>query len=103
MEDFTKIRLEIEIMAQRVISQYMISNDAIAKQIEAGVKRAFEETDIEKLVENSVRHCIEKAIHDSADWGKISKIVHEKADEIIDGYVAKSMAAFKRDCNKKFK
>ena len=84
-------------MAQRIISQYMINNDVITKQIEAGVKRAFEETDIEKLVESNVKGCIEKAIKDSADWGKIREAVRKKADEISEGYIQKAIDRFRTD------
>jgi len=48
--DYTKVRVELEIAAQRLISQFMLNNQEIEKQLEAGVKKAFENFDFEKVV-----------------------------------------------------
>jgi hypothetical protein len=99
MENFTQVRVELDIQAQKMISQYMINNERIEKEIEAGIKKAFESIDLEKEVERSVKNCIERAIRDSADWGKIRDAVKKKTDEIVEKYIETSIAQFKRDYN----
>ena len=97
MENFTKVRVELDIQAQKMISQYMIDNERIEKEVEAGIKKAFESIDLEKEVERSVKNCIEQAIKQSADWGVIRKAVEKKTDEIIKTYIEKSIAQFRKD------
>lgn len=97
MENFTQIRVELDIQAQKLINQYMIDNKRIEKEIEAGIKKAFESIDLEKEVEKSVKNCIEKAIKDSSDWGKIRNAVKKKTDVIVEEYIEKSIANFRKD------
>ncbi len=97
MENFTQVRVELDIQAQKMISQYMINNERIEKEIEAGIKKAFESIDLEKEVERSVKNCIEQAIKQSAEWGKIRDAVKKKTDEIVETYIEKSIAKFRQD------
>jgi fructose/tagatose bisphosphate aldolase len=97
MEDFTQIRVELDVQAQRLISQYMIDNERISKQVEIGVKRAFEKIDLEKEVENSVMGAIQRAIKESSEWGKIREAVKKKTDEIVESYIEKAIQGFKSD------
>jgi len=54
MEDYTKVRVELEIAAQRLISQYMLNNKEIEKQLEAVMKKADELIDsyVLKAIDN---------------------------------------------------
>ncbi len=97
MENFTQVRVELDVVAQKLISQYMINNDRIEKEIEIGIKRAFETIDLEKEVEKSVKNAIQKAIQDSSDWGKIREAVRKKTDEIVEFYIEKSINKFRQD------
>ena len=97
MENYTQVRVELDVMAQKLISQYMINNERIEKDIESGIKRAFETIDLEKEVERSVKNAIERAIKDSSEWGKIRDAVKKKTDEIIETYIEKSISKFRQD------
>jgi hypothetical protein len=97
MENFTQVRVELDIQAQKMISQYMINNERIEKEIEAGIKRAFDSIDLEKEVERSVKNCIEQAIKQSAEWGKIRDAVKKKTDEIVETYIENSISKFRQD------
>jgi len=97
MENFTQVRVELDIQAQKMISQYMINNEKIEKEIESGIKNAFERIDLEKEVEQSVKNCIQEAIKKSGEWGKIRDAVKIKTDEIVENYIEKSIAKFKFD------
>ena len=97
MENSTQIKVELDIQAQRLISQYMINNERIEKEIEAGIKRAFESIDFAKEVEHSVKNCIDQAIKSSGEWGKIRDAVKKKADEIIETYIEKSISNFRQN------
>ena len=95
MENSTTIKLEIEVAAQRMISQYMIHNDQLKKQLESGIKKAFEDFDFEKTIENQVRETIAGIIKKSGDWGKIRRAVEEKLSEAIDAKVNKIVKAIR--------
>jgi hypothetical protein len=97
MENAIVIKTQIEIAAQKIIQQVMIGNEALEKQIEEGVKRAFDNFDFSAEVERAVRSCIERAIKESSDWGAISKMVHEKAETIIQEYIQSSFDKFRKD------
>lgn len=97
MENYTQVKVELDIMAQKLINQYLINNEKIEKEIEAGIKKAFDNIDIEKEVEQSVKHAIEQAIRDSSDWGKIRAAVRKKTDEIVDAYIERAISKFKQE------
>ncbi len=97
MENTSTIRVELDIHAQKMIHQYMIDNQRVEKEIEAGIKKAFESIDLEKEVERAVKKCIEDAIRQSADWGKIRDAVKKKTDEIVENYIEKSISKFRQD------
>lgn len=61
------------------------------------MKQAFERFDFVKSVESAVKGCIERAIKDSSNYGKISEAIHKKADEIIDQYIQTSIDKFRKD------
>lgn len=83
MENTVRIRTELDIQAEKIISCFMDHNENIKAQVEAGVKRAFENFDIEKEIEEAVTKNIHAAIHDSRNYGKIMTAVYAKVDQII--------------------
>ena len=97
MENYTRVRVELDVVAQKLISQYIIDNERIENDIEAGIRRAFETIDLEKEVERSVKNAIERAIKDSSEFGKIRDAVKRKTDEIIETYIEKSISKFRQD------
>lgn len=101
MDDNIKIRLELEVAAQRIIGQYMINNKRVESAIEEGVKNAFESIDIAAEVEKTVRNAIEKAIRQSGEWGRIQEAVKKKTDEIVDTYIEQAVNRFKKDFEEK--
>lgn len=103
MDNSVIIRMEMDIQAQKLISQYMISNEKIEKQLEAGIKNAFDNFDFEKAVEITVKNCIDTAIRKSGDWGRISTLVQDKANEVIDGYVERAINRMKAELKNDFK
>jgi hypothetical protein len=94
---FSTVRVELDIQAQHFIGQHMLHNAQIAKDIEAGVKKAFDSIDFEKEVENSVKRCIHDAIRQSTEWGTIKEAVKKKTDEIVDTYIENSINKFRKD------
>ena len=94
MENALIIKTQIEIAAQKIIQQTMLTNDQISKQVEEGIKRAFANFDFETEIEKSITLSIERAIRDSTQWGRISKLVYEKADAIIQTFIDKQIKEF---------
>jgi hypothetical protein len=103
MENSVIIRMEMDIQAQKLISQYMIANEHLEKKLEAGIKNAFEKFDFQAAVEVTVTDCIQNAIRKSGDWGRISTLVQEKANEVIDGYVERAINRMKGNLKNDFK
>lgn len=97
MENSTSIKIELDIQAQKIISGYMVNNEKIASEIEAGIKRAFETINIPDHVERNVKMCIENAIKQSSEWGKIREKVSKMTDEIVDKYIESSINKFRTD------
>lgn len=93
-DNITSIRFELEVAAQKLISRYMINNEAIEAEIEAGIKAAFTNIDIPKLIESTVSKCIQDAIKSSGEWGKIHAAVKKKTDEIVDSYIQVAIDKF---------
>lgn len=91
MNDQVKMRFELEVMASRIISEYLIANESVQKSIEAGVKRAFENIDLEAEIEECVKGQIKRAIREATEWGKIREAVKAKTDELIEGMIEKSI------------
>jgi 20S proteasome alpha/beta subunit len=83
MENTTVIKLELEVMASRIINQFMINNAAVEKEIEEGLKKAFESFNFKDEVEKIALNAIKDAIASSANYGKIRDIVKKKSEEII--------------------
>ncbi len=97
MENSVIIKTEIEIYAQKLISQFIVNNEAIEREVERGVKKAFENYDFESVVEASIKRCIDEAIKSSTDWGKIREAVRKKTDSIVDLYIERQIKQFKID------
>lgn len=91
----TQVRVELEIVAQKMISQFIINNSIVEKEIEQGFKQAFERFDFVKVIENATLDTIKCAIQDSANYGKIREMVKRKADDIIDDVINKSFNQLK--------
>lgn len=97
MENSVVIKLELEVQAQRIISQHMLHNAEIAKEIEAGVRAAFESINMADEVEAAVKSAIRSAITQSSEWDKIREAVKTKCDEIVNAHIDKAVAKFKSD------
>lgn len=93
--DHVAMRIEFDIAAQRAISQIILRNDAIEKQIEEGIKKAFESFDFEAAVIEATEQAIKRQIRDSSSWDKLSQLVRKKADEIVDAHIEKHMKELK--------
>lgn len=97
MDNFTSVKIELEVAASRIISQVMLSNDTIEKEIEAGVKAAVLNFNFQAAVEKSVTKCIEDAIKQSTDWGVIRDAVKKETDKIVGTYIQASIDKFHAD------
>lgn len=95
MEGFTKIRFELEIAAQKVINQFMLNNRHIEDQLESGIKNAFEDFDFESEIKVATTNAIESEIRKSANWDRLTKLVREKADKIVDDHIEKHLQSLK--------
>jgi fructose/tagatose bisphosphate aldolase len=99
MENVTKVKFELEIAAQRLISEYMVNNAYIESELNQGIKAAFEKIDIAATIEKAVTDCIITAIKQSSDYGAIRNAVKEKTDKIVEHYIDSAVNKFKTDYN----
>jgi intergrase/recombinase len=96
-DKMTTVRLQLDIAAHHMVSQYMVNNEQIKEDLEKGIANAFENFNFEYEVEKFTRKCIEDAIKSSADWGVLRKKVQEYTDKITDKYIEKAIEKFKKD------
>lgn len=87
MDNNTLIKMELEIMAQKVINMVTVNNSQVEEAIKAGFENAFKNYDFEKAVERIAHNAIETAIRDSAHYGKIKELVSKKAEEMIEKFI----------------
>lgn len=97
MRDLVSMRIEFDIAAQKCLNQVMINNTHIEEQLEAGIKRAFEQFDFVEFVANATQEAIKSQIRDSASWGKLRGLVQKKADEIVEAHIEREMEKWKKD------
>ena len=97
MDNYTSIKVELDIQSHKMINQFMIDNKRIEEEIKSGIKNAFDNIDLEKEVEESVKLCIQEAIKSSGEWGKIREAVKTQTDKIVDEYIQNSINKFRND------
>lgn len=84
MDGATRIRLELEVSATKMIQQYMLHNEHLEKEIEVGIKKAFENFDFETEIQKSVEGAIRASIKDYRLWSDIRAKIKDKVNEIVD-------------------
>lgn len=99
----SKVTFTLEVAAQKLISQYMLTNESIQDELEAGIKKAFDNFDFEAVVAESVTTAINQAIRQSIDWNKMRTAIRDKADVIIDKYIESAVDRFYTDLHLKTK
>lgn len=97
------IKFEINVAAQRMISQIVSHNEEFEKQLEAGIKQAVDEFDFKEFSRQTVDRAIREAIQSSASWGNIRQMAVDKANKIVDEYISKEMENFKTEINTQMK
>ena len=97
MEGISRIQVRLDILAQEMISQYMVHNQEIGKEIEAGIKLAFENFDVKGEVAKSVRQTLDSTIRHSTSWGKLDRVVAEKLDALLSTYADAAVEKFKKE------
>lgn len=96
-DNTTSIRFEIQVAASKIISQVMVRNENMQKELEAGITAAIENFDFKTYVEGLVSNQIKEALNSSASWGSIRELARTKADAIVDNYIKREMEAFQKD------
>ena len=96
MRDVVSMRVEFDIAAQKCLNQVMIHNTHIEEQLEAGIKRAFEQFDFVEFVASATQEAIKSEIKNSSNWGKLRELVKKKADEIVEAHIEKEMEKWKK-------
>lgn len=87
--------LHLDIAAQKIINMMVINNEEIESQLKSGIEKAFNEFDFESVVTTATKGAIEREIKESTNWGKLRKIVQDKANEIVERHIEKEMEKFK--------
>ena len=96
-ENTSVIKMELDVKAKKLISQYMILNETIENDIQAGVENAFKNFDFKKAVEEQVKRAINNAVRNALDYGVLATYVKKASDKII----AQTVEDFLKDPNKK--
>lgn len=91
MNNNSIIRVELDIIAQKMIQQYMLNNEMISKEIEDGIKNAFEKVDIKKELEMSLETSIKDSIKNIFQYGKIKQMINNRLESLLDEKMEKLM------------
>lgn len=94
MENFSTLRIDLGINAQKIASQLLINNKSIEDQVSIGIQKAVEEMTDQDVFVDYVKEGTKKAIQSSIDstinsWefrSKIQKAITEKLEEKIKEY-----------------
>lgn len=95
MNEPTRLSIQLDISAQKVLHHLILHNKDIEKQVEEGIKQAIAEIDIIEVVKNAAKEQLKKAINDSQTWENFRKVVRQKADKIIEDHIEKEMESWK--------
>lgn len=99
MEDTTAVKFEINIAAERMLSQILIRNERFENELKTGIEKAIESFDFEKVIISQVQEQLRRTIQDSASWGKLRELAHKRADEVVQNYIDKEILNFEKDLN----
>jgi len=99
MDNHAKIKFEIELAANKIISQVMVNNSIIEEQLTKGIKAAVEEFNFETHIKLIVTREIDSVIRNSNGWDAIRTLVKQKADIIINEYLEKQLTILRKDLN----
>lgn len=92
----TTFKIELDIAAQSIIHQLMISNEEVANQLKSGIEKAISSFDFEAEVQGLTHHAIKKAIQDSLDYGKLKELIQKRTEVILDNFVEQQIEAYRK-------
>lgn len=92
----TQFRIELDIAAQNVIHQLMISNDAIEGQLKSAIEKAITSFNFEDEVHALTSKAIRDAIQDSLDYGKLKQLIQKRTEAILDNFVDQQIEAYSK-------
>lgn len=87
MKDTTRIKIALDIEAQKIISQVILHNEQLADLIESGVKKAVAQIDFEEEVRKITHHTIQDTLSSILKYGDISSTIKGKIQEALNKYL----------------
>lgn len=90
-EDLTKIRLELDINAQKMLQQVQVHNREVKEKVKRGIEKAlkdvFEDDNFENKIAEVVKGELQNSVKRAAsDWTMRNKI-HEAINKNIEGKI----------------
>jgi len=81
------LKIELDLMAQRMIQGFLLHNEKVNGEIENGIKGALEKFDFEGEFARQVDKAVSNIIRDVMQTSKLREIVSNKVGELIDRYI----------------
>ena len=89
-------KIELEIAAQNVIHQLMISNENIEGQLRSAIEKAISSFNFEAEVQGLAHKAIRDAIKESLDYGKLKELIQKRSEAILDAFVETQFEAYRK-------
>ena len=83
LDEQTRIRVELDVASQKIVNQLIFNNEAIEKQIEAGVKKAVEDLSENNMLADMISEKIKEEVVSSISSHMYSYSIKEKVRELI--------------------
>lgn len=90
-DNVTTFTIELQVAAQKVIHQFMTSNEQVEEMMRKAIEKAVLEFDFESAVKGIVQRDLNKAIQCSMEYGKMKEYVEKKANIIFEKIIEQEM------------
>jgi len=88
---FSNLEITLKIAAQKIISQYQLTNEAISQDIESSIKSAIENFDFETHVKEACERELKQMISKAIDFSTLREIINKKVNDVLDKIILENI------------
>lgn len=94
MDIQSSLRLELQIPAQRMLSQYIINNENIEKQVKKGIESALDNLCKDDNLASLINQEVYRTLRESFSRWEISKTIRDTLEEKLHNYLLEKAQEF---------
>lgn len=88
------LRLELQIPAQRMLSQYIINNENIEKQVKKGIESALDNLCKDNNLASLINQEVYRTLRESFSRWEISRTIRDTLEEKLHNYLLEKAQEF---------